>query len=320
MNIQRTNDSSNILKILNPRGGGGRGRRRNHHHNNIRILRDLQAQRRCENEERRLLMEEKRRDGDFKMRKFKGVESKVKEDLRNREASFQRRKRQHMREREEEEEQEDGRTGPTPYSFKRGGGAGSAPRGKGKGNVPRLALRGGGGGEGGEERRSTRRRNSKPAVPRASDCIFTPKRHEARNYVMSNAMDATKHTHGRLQKERGGGGRRNVEKTNKHLNGEVPQYLLERKDELREEERRRQERREQEHIPSGMTLMAEEERVRTISVLEENKRVIEEKINRFPLVVDTIGKRRRKKDLEEKLMEIDEALKVFAKKQVFISQ
>ena len=58
--------------------------------------------------------------------------------------------------------------------------------------------------------------------------------------------------------------------------GRVPDYLVERKLELAERERERREKEELAHIPPGMRVLPEDERLRTLEILAENRQDVEE--------------------------------------------
>ena len=108
-------------------------------------------------------------------------------------------------------------------------------------------------------------------------------------------------------------------KNNKHKDyGKVPNYIkkyeLER--EIKKEEIKRQE--EAAKYPKGTKLLTEEERLNTLNGLIENKKQIMNQLEKMPITTRTNSVRIRKEELCNKLEEIEKAIDMFSKKQVFI--
>jgi hypothetical protein len=106
---------------------------------------------------------------------------------------------------------------------------------------------------------------------------------------------------------------------NKHKDyGKVPEYIkkyeLER--ELKKEELKRQE--EASKYPKGTKLLSEEERISTLNGLLENKKEITNQLEKMPIITRTNSIRIRKEELLNKLEEIEKAIEMFSKKQVFV--
>ena len=106
---------------------------------------------------------------------------------------------------------------------------------------------------------------------------------------------------------------------NKHKDyGKVPDYIkkyeLER--ELKKEELKRQE--EVSKYPKGTKLLSEEERISTLNGLIENKKEIINQLEKMPITTRTNSIRIRKEELLNKLDEIEKAIEMFSKKQVFV--
>ena len=106
---------------------------------------------------------------------------------------------------------------------------------------------------------------------------------------------------------------------NKHKDyGKVPDYIkryeLER--ELKKEELKRQE--EASKYPKGTKLLSEEERISTLNGLLENKKEITNQLEKMPITTRTNSIRIRKEELLNKLEEIEKAIEMFSKKQVFV--
>ena len=111
----------------------------------------------------------------------------------------------------------------------------------------------------------------------------------------------------------------NINKNNKHKDyGKVPNYIkkyeLERQ--IKNEEKKRQE--EAAKYPKGTKLLTEEERLSTLNGLIENKKQITNQLEKMPITTRTNSIRIRKEELYKKLEEIEKAIDMFSKKQVFI--
>ena len=101
--------------------------------------------------------------------------------------------------------------------------------------------------------------------------------------------------------------------------GKVPKYLQQRQAELRhEEEVARQLADIDMDCPDGMRLLPEQERVETLKILEQNKEKVTAEIGAMPFVVDTHGLKKRKQALENKLKDIEEAVKIFSRRKVYV--
>lgn len=72
-------------------------------------------------------------------------------------------------------------------------------------------------------------------------------------------------------------------------------------------------------IPPGTRLMPEQERLDTLKDLTESKREINTALEKLPVVSKTIAMQRHKKDLEDKLTRIENAMLTFEKKVVYVA-
>lgn len=110
-----------------------------------------------------------------------------------------------------------------------------------------------------------------------------------------------------------------IANNNKHKDyGKVPNYIkkyeLER--EIKKEEIKRQE--EAAKYPKGTKLLSEEERLSTLNGLIENKKELTNQLEKMPITTRTNSIRIRKEELFRKLEEIEKAIDMFSKKQVFV--
>ena len=72
-------------------------------------------------------------------------------------------------------------------------------------------------------------------------------------------------------------------------------------------------------LPPGTKLMDEEERVKTLDALLENKKEVQETLEKLPLSMKTEALRQRKRELEEKMNELERAITTFSRKYVYVA-
>lgn len=75
---------------------------------------------------------------------------------------------------------------------------------------------------------------------------------------------------------------------------------------------------EEAKYPKGTRLISEEERLETLHSLENSKKEIITLLEKMPISMKTITLQNRKTELEKKLDEIEDAIRTFSRKQVFI--
>ena len=100
--------------------------------------------------------------------------------------------------------------------------------------------------------------------------------------------------------------------------GKVPEYIkkyeLER--EIRKEEIKKQE--EAARYPKGTKLLTEEERVETLNGLMNSKKELINILEKLPITTRTLAMQNKKDELIKKIEEVEKAIEMFSKKQVFI--
>ncbi|TYZ66955.1 hypothetical protein PybrP1_008795 [[Pythium] brassicae (nom. inval.)] len=101
--------------------------------------------------------------------------------------------------------------------------------------------------------------------------------------------------------------------------GRIPKYLLERKEQWAKEEEARRLNAPDPDCPPGMTRLDEDERLRTLQVLRQSLDEARLQLNHLPLRVETQRQIRRKNELEAKLQEIEDAIKVFDRSKVYVA-
>ena len=100
--------------------------------------------------------------------------------------------------------------------------------------------------------------------------------------------------------------------------GKVPDYIkkyeLER--EIRKEEIKKQE--EAAKYPKGTKLLTEEERISTLNGLINSKKEMTNLLEKLPITTRTLAMQNKKEELIRKIEEVEKAIEMFSKKQVFI--
>ncbi|ORX52123.1 hypothetical protein BCR36DRAFT_411573 [Piromyces finnis] len=100
--------------------------------------------------------------------------------------------------------------------------------------------------------------------------------------------------------------------------GTIPQYLINRKQKWQEEQRKIMEKEQQGYIPEDMMVLPETDRLETLEYLNKNKTIILDEIRKFPITSETLRIKTRKKELTDKIEEIDKAIEMFSQKRVLV--
>jgi hypothetical protein len=101
--------------------------------------------------------------------------------------------------------------------------------------------------------------------------------------------------------------------------GKVPNYLEKRKEEWKLEEVEKQKEAELQRIPPGTKLLPEDERLATLDQLDMTRDQIVNTLEALPISMRTMSLNNKKLDLESKLKEIDAAIRLFSKENVFVA-
>ncbi|XP_053392711.1 enkurin domain-containing protein 1-like isoform X1 [Mercenaria mercenaria] len=104
----------------------------------------------------------------------------------------------------------------------------------------------------------------------------------------------------------------------KHKKGEVPTYLRTRKEQWKKEEEDRIANAPDPSCPEGHRVLPEAERRETLDLLKQKQQELISKLQSLPLRTDTFRMRSCKQELENKLAEMDEAIKIFSRPKVFV--
>jgi uncharacterized protein YeaC (DUF1315 family) len=107
----------------------------------------------------------------------------------------------------------------------------------------------------------------------------------------------------------------------KHKNfGKVPEYIKKYEQE-RENERQEKIRKQMEmKYPKGTRLLSDEERVKTLNALIKAQQENSLQLEKMPITNRTFKLQQRKEELIRTLNEIDKAIEMFSKKQVFVKK
>ncbi|XP_028853154.1 enkurin domain-containing protein 1 [Denticeps clupeoides] len=100
--------------------------------------------------------------------------------------------------------------------------------------------------------------------------------------------------------------------------GRVPQYLEERKEQWRREAEERRRNAPDPSAPAGHTLMPERERVTNLTKLKEAHSSLVSELQSLPVRTDTLNVRSRRAELDRRLSELEEAIKILSRDKVYV--
>ncbi|XP_068103445.1 enkurin domain-containing protein 1 [Hyperolius riggenbachi] len=100
--------------------------------------------------------------------------------------------------------------------------------------------------------------------------------------------------------------------------GHVPQYLLDLKEQWMKEKEEMKKQAPDPSMPPGHTMMPEKERQETLSKLKQTQSQLTKDLLMIPVRADTLSFQNRRTELEKKLSEVEEAIKLFSRPKVFI--
>ncbi len=76
---------------------------------------------------------------------------------------------------------------------------------------------------------------------------------------------------------------------------------------------------EKKNCPPGTRLLAEDERLKMLSDLEENKKILIGQIEKLPISMKTLSLQKRRDELEAQIIGIDKNISLFSRKKVFVA-
>lgn len=100
--------------------------------------------------------------------------------------------------------------------------------------------------------------------------------------------------------------------------GNVPKYLKTRQERWKKEEETRLANIPDPSIPPGHSLMPDDERRKTLALLNKSQDEMLRELQSLPVSKDTLRVKQRKEHLEKKLQEVDTAVKIFSRPKVFV--
>jgi len=147
------------------------------------------------------------------------------------------------------------------------------------------------------------------------------------NMLKTHSTDYTKHKNfikeNKINAQKKSAQKNMIKHEPKELNrktklGEVPQYLVNRKQKWEKEKMKILEKEQQGYIPEDMMVLPEKDRIDTLEYLNKNKKDILNEIRKFPITSETLRIKNRKKELTDKIEEIDKAIEMFSQKRVLV--
>lgn len=104
----------------------------------------------------------------------------------------------------------------------------------------------------------------------------------------------------------------------RYKRGKVPKYLKVRQDQWKQEEAERIANMPDPSVPAGHALMPRDEQRQTLANLQTSQAELLTQLNALPVRVDTLRVKTTKAELERKLAEIEDAIKIFSRPKVFV--
>ncbi|KAF5919583.1 enkurin domain-containing protein 1 isoform X2 [Diceros bicornis minor] len=100
--------------------------------------------------------------------------------------------------------------------------------------------------------------------------------------------------------------------------GHVPRYLLERRNLWRQEAEARQHSQPDPAMPPGHTRMPENQRLETLNNLLQSQRQLLRELVLLPAGADSLRAQGHRAELDRKLVQVEEAIKIFSRPKVFV--
>jgi hypothetical protein len=94
--------------------------------------------------------------------------------------------------------------------------------------------------------------------------------------------------------------------------------LLQRKEELRKQQEEYVKNLPDPDQPPGHRKLPEDERLKTLGILEDTHKKLIAELNSMPIRNDTFRIKTTKSEMEKRLTELEEAIKIFSKPKVFV--
>lgn len=104
----------------------------------------------------------------------------------------------------------------------------------------------------------------------------------------------------------------------RYQRGQTPKYLQSRQRQWQHETEERIRNTPDPDMPPGHRKMPEEERMKTLEVLRQKEKELQNSIHKFPLSAETLRAKKKKAEIENQLAEVEEAIKIFSRRKVFV--
>jgi len=100
--------------------------------------------------------------------------------------------------------------------------------------------------------------------------------------------------------------------------GKIPNYITNMKIDAEIRKEIEEKMKEEKKLPKNSRLLSEEERLKTLNGLYESQKEIQGLIEKLPITMSTLSSKNKKNELYKKLDEIEEAIKTFSRKKVYV--
>ncbi|KAL8563940.1 hypothetical protein ACOMHN_059370 [Nucella lapillus] len=170
---------------------------------------------------------------------------------------------------------------------------------------------------------------SRPCTPEASHKISVPLAlsandvkmvHHDTDFIRVNGQNAKHSTRSHPPSATGADClRKNNESAMADYNmGEVPAYLKQRQKQWKREEEEKIANTPDPAMPPGHRTLPENERLETLAILQTKEKELVRGLAALPIGMDTVRVRNKRKELENNLAELEEALRIFSRNKVFV--
>ncbi|XP_022104758.1 enkurin domain-containing protein 1-like isoform X2 [Acanthaster planci] len=109
-----------------------------------------------------------------------------------------------------------------------------------------------------------------------------------------------------------------IQDMQKYQKGAVPKYLKGRQQQWAKEEEERLRSIPDPDMPPGHKMMPQEERLKTLEVLRQKEKELQQELHKLPLKAETLRAKTREAEVNSQLAEVEEAIKIFSRSKVFI--
>ncbi|XP_072038920.1 enkurin domain-containing protein 1-like [Amphiura filiformis] len=100
--------------------------------------------------------------------------------------------------------------------------------------------------------------------------------------------------------------------------GQVPKYLQNRQNQWKKEEEDRIRNTPDPDMPPGHRKMPNDERKKTLQILKDKEKELMNELHQLPIHTETLRAKMRRKEVEGKIAEVEEAIKIFSRSKVFV--